>query len=164
MHDELSPEEKVDYLIKRMPFRKELLDWCIAHPNFVDALKIIHMHDFVGFNGIITSHSPERPQDQVIGIVVYDLKREILKQDFIVDLESKHKEFTLYSKLPKKYTKLYEHGVVQHIDDFYATYGGAGHYYKDTHYPPIESLPNDLQARIKQYLTLTRRSLKSPPV
>lgn len=156
-------DEKTLYLIRKMPFRDELLTWCEKHPNFAQALKAVHDDYFVGFNGINLSNPPLHPKDQVIGMVVYDLKRQFLKQDFIVDKNFNHTEFTLFTKLPKKFKNLYGPGVVQDINDFYQIYGGEGKYYSNTHYPEIQSLHPELQERINRYVTITHRQLLSPP-
>ncbi len=156
-------KEKLDYLTTNMPFREELLEWCLEHHNFVDALKLINSSQFVVFNGTNLSTPPTHPKDQVIGIVVYDIKQEILKQDFIVDNNSSHNEFTLYTKLPGGSGFLYERSVVQSINDFYSKYDGDDKYYQDTHYPNLASLHPELQTRITDYLAKTCRILRTPP-
>lgn len=146
-----------------MPFRREIIEWCKNHTNFTDALKLLYVHKFVEFSGTTLTSSPAVPQDQVIGIVVYDLNREILKQDFMVDNGSRHNHFTLYTKLPKGMGYLYEPTVVESIENFYKKYDGGGKYYQGTHWPELSSLHPELQERILRYLTITHRKLKPPP-
>jgi len=155
-------EDIVKYL-KNNSLRDELIDWCLSHENFLGALKVMFVHKFVGFNGISISYPKVNPRDEVIGIVVYDLKRKILKQDFIVDNDSLHQTFTLYSKLPNGMTNLYKHGVVESITSFYRKYDRGGKDYQRTHYPDISSLHPELQERINNYLTLTKSQLRNPP-
>lgn len=154
-------EEKIDYL-KNMPFRKEILEWCREYPNFLDALKIINSNRFAIFNGTTLTSPPIHPKDQVIGIVMMDLVSGILKQDFIVDNDSEHKHFTLYTRLPIGRDFLYQITVVEDIDCFYRKYSGGGKYYQKTHHPTLESLHPELQERINRYIELTHRDLKPP--
>ena len=105
-----------DIIIEMMPFAKELKSWCNTHPKFAKALKIIYSERFITLQAIITSYSPNFPEDEVIGILVYDYQANppCFKQDFIVNIGGKKKEFVLYTGAPK----LIEDRNIKHINHF----------------------------------------------
>lgn len=156
-------KEAIDYITEKMPFRAELLEYCKEHPNFVEALKLLNTSRFQMFGGVTTSSSPKEPEDEVIGIVVYDVQQKILKQDYIVDISSEHEQFILYTDLPRGMGHLLQAGVVHKNKDFFDKYGDNGKHYLGTHHPDISTLHPELQERIRKYLNLTGRELVAPP-
>jgi hypothetical protein len=124
-----------DVIIEAMPFSDEIVAWCIAHPEFKEALKVTNADRFLALGMVQTSYPRTVPQDYVIGFTAYDYIDEIFKQDFIVDVGSQHKVFVLYSKLPSKNYGKY----VQSITGFYAKYGKNGDY-ANTHHPTIQQI------------------------
>lgn len=162
LHFEPTNEEIIAFL-RSNSIRDELITWCLEHRKFIEALKVVFVENYVGFNGVTISNPRNRPDDEVVGITVLNLKRTILVQDFIVDNDGLHNSFTLYTKLPKQKTRLYETGVVEANSVFYAKYSRNGKDYKNTHYPNIDSLHPDLQERIHKYLQKTNISLSPPP-
>jgi hypothetical protein len=71
-----------------MPFSDSLIEWCMKHPEFHSGLKLIYSERFISLGAMVTSYSPYRPNDEVIGVYTYDYKRKnpIFKQDFIVNI------------------------------------------------------------------------------
>lgn len=119
-----------DVIIEGMPFSDEILSWCNKHPEFKRALKIIFPDRFHTLGMVRTSVPTARPQDQVIGVVAYDMLKKQFKQDFIVNVDTKNQEFVLYTKLPTKdYSK-----YVQSMKSFYAIYGKEGDYQGAHHF------------------------------
>jgi hypothetical protein len=124
-----------DVIIESMPFSDEIIAWCAKHPDFKEALKVTNADRFIALGMVQTSTPRAVPSDYVIGFTVYDYVDEIFKQDFIVDIGSRHDTFMLYSKVPsKKYGK---HN--QSIRSFFAKYGKDGDY-AGTHHPSLADL------------------------
>jgi hypothetical protein len=140
MMKQISLEELI---ILMMPFSKELIEWCKLHPEFQSALKVIYSERFVSLGAIVTSYSPNFPQDEVIGVYSYDYKRKnpIFKQDFIINKGKLNKEFVLYTRTKGKSSK-----YVKDINDFYASYGKGG-FYINSHHLMLEQLPSELRER-----------------
>src|SRR3989338_6890658 len=130
----ITPDELI---IEMMPFAYELKVFCKSNPSFQKALKIIYFDRFITLQVITTSYSPNFPNDEVIGIYVYDygLKKPQFKQDFIVNKEGKKKEFILFTGL----SNVVDNKYVRHINDFLATYGKGG-YFVNAHRPKFEEL------------------------
>ncbi|HEV7454986.1 MAG TPA: hypothetical protein VGO07_07040 [Candidatus Saccharimonadales bacterium] len=122
-----------DLVIEAMPFSDEIIAWSHAHPEFKEALKVTNPDRFYPLGMITTTHTKNVPDDLVIGFIAYDMQTEIFKQDFIVDIGNKHREFVLYSKHPEKRYGKYVH----HIKDFYARYGQNGDY-ANTHHIDLD--------------------------
>jgi hypothetical protein len=124
-----------DVIIEAMPFSDELVEWCKKHPNFKSGLKFDNSDEFLALGLILTSPAPpHKLDDEVIGFLVYDMRRKVFKQDFIVNIGKKSAKFILYSKRPDK--KYDEHS--QHINSFYVEYGANGRYYKNTHHYTVD--------------------------
>lgn len=92
---------------------------------------------------IITSTSPNYPQDEIIGIYAYDygLKNPKYKQDFIVNKNRDYREFVLYTNNPAGSSK-----YVKGIKQFMNTYG-VGTDYNKSHHLKYNELPNDFELR-----------------
>lgn len=143
---------KEELIIELQPFSRQLIEWCKAHPIFTEGLKIIYPKRFITLQAIVTSHSPLKPEDQVIGFYSYDRKLKKFKQDFIVNIRNENKEFILYSVIPNnKYGK-----HIKHINEFYQVYS-KGIYYIDTHHPKFEQLPDKIKERGQKAKALAER-------
>lgn len=144
-----------DLVIEAMPFPIELQAWCSSHPNFKKALKLSNPDRFIPLGMIITSHSPVKPQDEVIGFFAYDYFQEQFKQDFIVNLGGLNTEFMLYTSLPSGKSGLYGK-YVHHIKDFFLKYGSDGSY-ASTHYISLQTIKSynnaDLTGRAERAIT-----------
>lgn len=150
----ITPEELI---IEMMPFPRELKEFCKTHPDFGKALKIIYFDRFITLQAVGTSYSPNFPQDEVIGIYVYDygLKIPRFKQDFIININGQKKEFILYTGL----SSVVDNKYVKYINDFFATYGKGG-YYQGAHHPKFEEFSEELKERALRVITLAARRKK----
>lgn len=151
----ITPEKLI---IEMMPFPKELKNFCKTNPEFGKALKITYFDRFITLQAVGTSYSPNFPDDEVIGIYVYDygLNKPQFKQDFIVNKEGKKKEFVLYTGL----SSVVDGKNVRHINEFLATYGKGG-YYKDAHRPKFEEFSGELRERAIKAINLAERRKKA---
>src|SRR5581483_9200401 len=142
-----------EVVLETLPFRQEILDWCKFHPEFQKGLKALVSERFLHLGVVIISYPP-RTNDEIIGIYVYDYKNNppLFKQDFIVDIAGYHKEFILYSGLPKgtQSTK-----YVKHIKDFLSKYGRNGNY-ANSHHLKFEELPEDVEIRKRAKAMIAR--------
>ena len=125
----------VDVAIEAMPFADELVAWCNKHLDFKEGLKFANPEGFLPMGAVLTSSPPNYPQHEVIGFLAYDLKLDIFKQDYILNVDRSYKKFILYSKVPNKKYGPY----VVHIKDFFNRYDTAGGYERD-HHLTIEQL------------------------
>lgn len=151
-------DEIIDQIIKKMPFRDEIVKWCQQKPDFLQAMKIANSSRFAHFAGISITTTTNKPKDQVIGIVVYDKQAQILKQDFIVDEGFTHTSFIYYTSLPDRHKNLFGSNV-KHINEFlHGAYGKNGHY-TSTHHPKLETLHPEIQSRVRAYLAQTGQEL-----
>jgi len=150
----ITPE---DLIIEMMPFSKGLKKFCIKNPEFSKALKIIYFARFIALQAVITSYSPNYPEDEVIGIFIYDygIKNPQFKQDFIVNKGKKDSDFVLYTGL----SEVVNNTTVKHINEFLATYGKGG-YYKNTHRPKLEHFPPELKERALWAIKLAEKRKK----
>lgn len=148
----ISREEAI---IETMPFSKELVEWCKNHPDFSKALKIIYPEKFLTLGAIVTSHSPHKPEDEVIGIYTYAyrMKSPIFKQDFVINVGGLQKQFILYTKYPSKSK------IVKDISDFYKTYGRNGNYL-NTHHLSFDDLPDKVKWAGERAINLANKILK----
>lgn len=142
-----------DLIIQMMPFSTELIEWCKHHPEFQAALKIIYSDRFITLGAIVTSYSPNYPNDEVIGVYSYDykLKMPLFKQDFIINIGKRDNEFVLYTRNPKGNSK-----YVKDISIFYQTYG-KGAFYINSHHLSLEELPSEIRERGLQAIGLANR-------
>lgn len=142
-----------ELILEMMPFSPELVAWCKNHPEFFAAIKNIYPKKFISPGMIMTSTSPNYPNDQVIGVYTYDYNRgkPIFKQDFIVNKGKSNTEFILYTRNPSGSSK-----YVKDINEFYEKYGKDG-YHKYTHHLNLEELPLELQERAKETIALSEK-------
>lgn len=147
----ITPE---DLIIEMMPFPQELKEFCKTHPDFGNALKIIYFDRFITLQAVGTSCSPNFPEDEVIGIYVYDygLKNPQFKQDFIVNKGRQKREFVLYTGL----SSVVDNKYIKHINDFMSTYGKGG-YYQGAHRPKFEEFSGKLKERALKAIALADR-------
>lgn len=108
----------VDVILAAIPFSDELVEWVQTHPHFKAGLKFSNEDYFLPLGLILTSTSPKRPSDKIIGFVVWDKVKRIFKQDYIVNVGSRNDEFILYSKIPGKL----DTPETRHIKRLYALY------------------------------------------
>jgi hypothetical protein len=150
----ITPEELI---IEMMPFPKELREFCKTNPSFSKALKIIYFDRFIALQAVGTSYSPNYPEDEVIGIYVYDygLKNPKFKQDFIINKRGQKKEFVLYTGL----SSVVDNKYVRHINEFLAKYGKGG-YYKNAHWPKFEEFSGKLKERALSAIELANKRKK----
>lgn len=122
-----------DVVIEAMPFSDQIIAWCHAHPEFKEALKVTNPDRFYPLGMVTVTKTKNVPNDKVIGFMAYDMDAKIFKQDFIVDVDSKEREFILYTRHPQRqYGK-----CVRDINDFYSRYGKNGDY-ADTHHVDLK--------------------------
>lgn len=152
-----------DLIIEMMPFADKLKEFCKKYPSFKKALKIIYTERFITLQAIGTSYSPNYPEDEVIGIYVYDygLKTPIFKQDFIVNIKGKGENFVLYTGLGL----IVDGKLVKHVNEFNNTYGKGG-FYKDAHHPKYEDFTGELKERADRAIKLGNKRIKygNPPI
>lgn len=142
-----------ELIIELMPFSQELINWCNSHPKFLAALKNVYPERFISPAMIMTSTSPNFPDDEVIGVYSYDshLNKPIFKQDFIINKGRLNNEFVLYTRNPTGSSK-----YVKDINQFFALYGKGG-YYLNVHHLTPEQLPDELQERVQETINLSNR-------
>lgn len=143
-----------ELILEMMPFSTELIAWCKTHPEFLSALKVIYSERFISLGTIVTSYSPNYPEDEVIGIYAYDYlkKTPVFKQDFVINKRKKNKEFILYTRNPRKGSSKY----VKDINEFFATYGKNGIYF-NSHHLTLEQLPEEIKERGQQAINIANR-------
>lgn len=154
MTDQISFE---DVILETLPFADELKAWCKLHPQFYQALKVIYSDRFVHLGAIVTSYSPNFPDDEVIGLFAYDyrIKNPKFKQDFIINKGKKYEKFILYTRNPNGSSKW-----VKDISVFYSCYGKGG-YYVNSHHLTLEQLPEEIRPRGLQAVRIAERLKKS---
>jgi len=152
-----------DLIIEMMPFADKLKAFCSKYPNFKNALKIIYTERFITLQAISTSYSPNYPNDEVIGIYVYDygLKHPIFKQDFIVNKNGTGNQFVVYTGLGS----VVDGKQIKHINEFINTYGKGGHY-KDAHHPKYADFTGELKYRADRAIKIGEERIKkgNPPI
>ncbi len=143
-----------ELILEMMPFSEELMNWCKNHPEFFVALKNIYPAKFISPAMIMTSTSPNYPNDEVIGVYSYhyQLNKPIFKQDFIINKGRTNQEFILFTRNPMAGSSKY----VKDINEFFRTYGKGGHYV-DTHHLTLKQLPTEMQERAKQAIRLAKK-------
>lgn len=148
-----------ELIIRMMPFHDQLVEWCKNNPQFLEALKIVYPDRFIALGAIYTSTSPYIPDDEVIGFVVYDIKKNIFKQDFIINRNRNYNNFILYTKLPKNMPRIYSK-FVRPIKEFYNRYGKNTHYL-NTHHIKFDDLDEQLKQRATSAIKLARNLEKT---
>jgi hypothetical protein len=133
-----------------------------AQPEAEAALKLHNLDRFIPIPLIVTSGVPwphPKWEDQTIGIWYYDKSGTICrrhghvcryKQDFVVNIKTKHEEFVVYS------ADRDNPPYVKPIKIFFKEYGEDGKYYHKSmagistwehHYKDIDALPNEPRLR-----------------
>ena len=143
-----------EVIIEMMPFPKTLKDYCKLNPDFSRGLKIIYYDKFIALQAVSTSYSPNFPNDEVIGIYVYDYGKKLpkFKQDFIVNIGGNHQKYILYTS----YKPVINGLTIKHINEFMETYGKGG-FYKNSHWPKIEDFNDQLKERALRAIKLAER-------
>ena len=151
--------KKISDLVLRMqPYAPEIKELCRLDSDFTDALKSLRSERFISLGAIITSraystHSPkDSDQDEIIGVLVYDSIKNIFKQDFIVNVEKKYKEFRIYSR----YKGVNKSKMIRDITHFYSEYPM---YSKDSHHPTFENIPEEIRPRAIAVVELSKKLL-----
>jgi len=141
----------------KYPFSDALCSFWDKHKEAFQSLKLSNLNRFAVIPVIFTSRTPyphEKCKDEVIGIWYLDKQKNIFKQDFIVNVKGKHKEFISYSANNNngKY--------VRPLKEFFEKYGANGKFYHDGkrwqhHYRNLEDLPDEpnLKRLAKEILT-----------
>jgi len=106
-----------DLIVRLQPYSQGLKDFIKNNPDFAEALKINNPNRFISVGAVVISHSPLVQGDKIIGFYVYDNKEEKFKQDVIVDIKGRDKEFILYTRFKSKSK------WVKDINDFEPKYG-----------------------------------------
>ncbi len=151
----MTKEITIENIIVRMsPFSKELKEVCFNDVDFSKALKINNPHKFVSLGAVVISYPPLHPNDQIIGFYTYDYNANIpkFKQDFIVNIDSKNKEFILYTRRPKGITSK----RIKDINEFFTKYS-QGKYYIESHHPKFDELPEVIKPRAVEAVRLATK-------
>lgn len=147
-----------DLVLRMQPYAEEIKQLCRLNQNFANALKSLRSDRFISFGAIITSraysiHSlAESEPDEVIGLLVYDLERNMFKQDFIVNVEKKYKVFRIYTR----YKGVEKSKIIRDITHFYQEYPM---YSKDSHHPTFDQIPDAIKPRAISAVKLGERIL-----
>lgn len=141
-----------DLIVRMQPYSKSLKDLILSDPDFSTALKINNHTRFVSLGAVVTSYSPLVPDDEVIGFYVYDYKEDKFKQDFIVNIGKKDKEYILYTR----FSKTNKNKRIKDISQFFERYS-KGKYYVESHHPKFEDLPDIIKPRALEAINLAER-------
>jgi len=133
------------------PYSPELKEKILNDPDFMEALKINHLERFISLGAIVTSYSPLKPEDEIIGFYTYDLKLNKFKQDFIVNVKKQDKEFILYTRFPSKNNK-----SIRDINEFYKIYSQGKHYI-NSHHLSFNDLPDEIKPRAQKAIDLANK-------
>lgn len=149
--------KKISDLILRMqPYADEIKKLCRLNSDFANALKTLHSERFISLGAIITSrayevHSAQDSEpDEVIGFLVYDLADKAFKQDFIVNIEKKYKEFRIYTR----YKGVNKSKIIRDITHFYQEYPM---YSKKSHHPDFKDIPDAIKPRALEAVQLANK-------
>lgn len=152
------------------PISDAICSFWDAHPDVYNSLKLSNANKFEFLKTIFTSHTPpshHRSNDQVIGFWYLDFSGVLcqfhkricwFKQDFIVNLNEKHKEFVSYS------AKIENGKYIRPISEFFNLYGSSGKFYHDGkewqhHYFNIEGLPDEPNLKKLAQQALNRKNI-----
>ena len=139
-----------EILIRMQPYPLELKQLCNVNSEFAEALKSTHPEKFVSLGAVIVSHCPLIPEDEIVGFLVYDYgKNSKFKQDFIVNVGGKRKEFIIYTR----FTGIPKSKIIQDISHFYKKYPT---YPLNSHHPKYEDLPIEFQKRADDAMRLSQ--------
>lgn len=149
--------KKISDLILRMqPYAEEIKKQCRLNADFANAFKTLRSAKFISLGVIITSRayaatSAEGSEpDEIIGLLVYDIEKKTFKQDFIVNVEKKYREFRIYTRFrgsPKS-------RIIRDITHFYQEYPM---YSKNSHHPSFEELPDVIKPRALEAVQLANK-------
>lgn len=140
-----------DLIVRMQPYSKGLKSQIFNDSEFSKALKINNPSRFVSAGAVVISSSPLCPQDKIIGFFVYDIKKEIFKQDFIVDVNGEDREFVLYTRNRKN-----ERKNIKDIKMFFKKYG-QGVYYLNSHHPTYEDIPDEIKPSALRAIRLAKK-------
>lgn len=138
------------------PYADEIKQLCKLNPDFADALKSLRSERFISLGAVITSRAyairapKDTEKDEVIGFLVYDLEKNIFKQDFIVNVQKKYKEFRVYTKCKG----VNKSKIIRDISHFYSEYPT---YPKVSHHPSFDDIPDDIKYRAVEAIELSKR-------
>jgi len=128
------------------PYADEIKKLCTLNHDFANALKALQSERFISLGAIITSraypiHSEKDSEpDEVIGLLVYDLVDKAFKQDFIVNVNKKYKEFRIYTRFKESRKSR----IIRDITHFYQEYPM---YSKESHHLSFEDIPDVIKPR-----------------
>ncbi len=133
------------------PLSDALLKFIDSNSDFESSLKLSTYPRFIFIPRIILSY-PLHFDDEIIGMFYFDTQERFFKQDYVVNVDFKHKNFISYSRMSNSIT---ENDRVKGIDAFFGKYGKwdgqKGEFYcRDNHTKPwmhhysrIDELPDD---------------------
>lgn len=153
-------DSRAKFPIKKYPFSDELCLFMDKNPKFFNSLKLANSKRFEFIPLIFTSHTPKlhpKSKDEVIGMWYLDKDKKkckehnivcLFKQDFVVNIGYKNKEFISYS------TNNNKGKYIKPIKVFFRLYGENGKYYHkgnqwQHHYRNVKDLPNE--SRLKSF-------------
>ena len=132
-----------------MPFDEHIESWLEEHPELKKAMKLFYIEKYLPFHAISLPISTLYPDDEIIGIILYDKREGNLDQDFLV--RNRNKEIFLYTGQNNE-TKKISSRYVRHIKEFTERYGKNGDF-KGTHHPLLKTLHPSIQSRVVDYCT-----------
>jgi hypothetical protein len=110
-----------DAILVAVPFSKALKSWAKADPSVMAALKFSNDDRFTPLPMIRFYRSKLRPNDRILGFSVWDSIAKRFKQDYVLDVGDKDKEFILYTAPGVPDTP-----VVRHISELFEQYDDKG--------------------------------------
>lgn len=136
------------------PYPEQLKAICRVDSDLEKALKNTNPQRFISLGAVVVSYPPNST-DQVIGFFVYDYSKEpgIFKQDFIVNVGNKFKEFRIYTK----FKGVKKSKIIRDISHFYQDYPT---YSVDSHHPAFEDIPDEIKPRAKKAVALAEKLKK----
>lgn len=142
----------IDLIVRLQPYSPGLKAIIKKDSGFAEALKVNNPSRFVSVGAIMITRSPLVPKDKIIGFYVYDYKLDKFKQDFIVDIEAKDKEFVLYTRF-----KGVSSERVRDIKEFFKKYGKDLYYLGLVHHLKFKDLPDSIKPNAIMALELAKR-------
>jgi len=144
-----------DLIIRLQPYPQKLKEWCFLSPDFAKALKNSHPKRFISLGAVVVSRPRLTPEDEVIGFYVYDYgaKPNIFKQDFIVNIGARNKEFVIYTR----FLGVSKSKYIKDITHFFEKYPS---YSKTSHHTKFKDLPDEIKPRALEAIKLAKRIQK----
>lgn len=144
-----------DIILRMQPLPAQLKSICVKDPDFALALKATHPRRFVSLGAVITSYPQNANNDEVIGFLFYDygVKPGKFKQDFIVNVGSKYKDFIIYTRHRKGEPSKY----IRDINDFFRKYPT---YSRESHHPRYNDIPDAIKPRAIEAIELANRIMR----